>query len=169
MYYYQNSRSCNFRFIIQIACIIVGVFGIIAAIVIMAKYAHGFFPIIRSLITLLLCVALICVEVYLFPFVKYFGFIIKTGGKALSYLFIGGCLFANSGFPLFCAILYWILAVAFGIMAFLVPNLALPLLQGGYKDGELPDLSLTASELYQGQDNQQYKSILHQDIAEEVQ
>lgn len=169
MYYPQNSNRCNIRSIAQIACLVVGGFGIIASIVILAKYARGFFPVIRTLFTLLLCVALICVEVYLFPFVKYFGFILKAGGKALAYLFIGGCLFEKRGFPLFCAILYWILAVAFCVMAFLVPQLALPILQGGYKDGDLPDLSINSTTLYHSQQDQSYQSVLNQDIANEIQ
>lgn len=169
MFYSPSSRRCDFKRIIQIACIVVGAFGIIASIIVLAKYARGFFPVISTLFTLFLCVALIIVEVYLFSFIKYFGFILKPGGKALAYLFIGGCLFEKSGFPLFCSILYWILAVAFCVMAFLVPQLALPILQGGYKDGDLPDLKVDSSSIYQNQPNQEYQSVLTQDISNEIQ
>ena len=160
--------NCNLPIVIQIACIIAGVFGVFASIVFMAKFAHGFLPIIRSLFTLLLCIALIVVEFYLFPFVKYFGFILKAGGKSLAYLFIGGCLFGKGGFPLACAIIYWILAIALCIMEFLFPQMALPILQGGYREGDRPDLSISSSKLYRNQ-GEQYQSVLNQDIANEIQ
>lgn len=165
-----NSGRSKIPAIIQIACIFIGAFGIIASIVNLAKYARGVAPVIRTLFTLLLCVALILVEIYLFPFVKYFGFILKPCGKALVYLFIGGCLFYKKGFPLFCAILYWVLAVIFIIMVFLLPQIALPILQGGYKDYyDLPDLSIDSSTIYQNQPNNSYQSVLNQDIANEIQ
>ena len=160
--------NCNVRLIIQISCIVIGVFGVIASIVIMAKYISGFFPIIRSIFTLIMCIALIACEIYLFPFVKYFGFILKHGGKALSYLFIGGCLFQKSGFPLFCAILYWILASIFFIFIFVLPGISLPILQGGMKEGSLPDLSISALEIYQNKNGGVYQSVLNQDVQNEV-
>lgn len=135
------------KVIVQIICIIVGVFGVIAGIVALVT-CHSFVGFIRAAYAILFCLILILCEIYIFGFFKYFGFLLKNGGKALMYLFVGALLFGRSGFPLFCGILYWALAVVFAIMGFMVPYMPPPLLQGGYK-GSAPNVSIDSSEIYQ--------------------
>ena len=165
------------KLILQYACIVIGAFGIIASFVYMfdthwrnGRYeASNFTDIIRGIYTILFCGALILVEIIIFPFFKYFGFLMKTGGKALMYLFVGALLFGVKGFSLFCGILYWALAVIFAILAFFVKTISPPLLQGGLKGNPPQNLDIDANDFYEdfdGTPKSRDNSILNTEIME---
>ncbi|KAK8893457.1 hypothetical protein M9Y10_021879 [Tritrichomonas musculus] len=140
--------------IIQICAIIVDIFGIIAAIVHLCSDGIGFVGIIRALFTIALGVFLLMGELYIFSFFRYFGFIFKNWGKALAYLFMGAALFANSGFGLFVAIIFWIIAIAYFILGFIVKQVSYPVFQGGCKGSPPPSMSLDSSEIYANNEKQ---------------
>lgn len=142
----------NVSFIIQCIAIVAGLFGVIASIVSLCSNSLTFVGLVRFIYTFALSGILLSLEIYIMPFMKYFGFMLKTWGKGLTYLFVGALLFASKGFQLFCSILYWILAIAFGIVAFFFPLAAPPLLQGGVKENPRPELSVKSSELYTKKD-----------------
>jgi hypothetical protein len=109
---------------------------------------EAFVRFVRAAYTIVFCAALVCVEVYAFPFFKYFGVLLKMWGKAIMYLFVGALLYWNSGFGLACAIIYWILAVAFGIAGYFFRFASLPLMQ---RAGNPPDVGVSSSQIYEGQ------------------
>lgn len=138
----------NINFVIQCIAIVAGLFGCIAAIVGLCTHSFTFVGFVRFVYTFIFSGLLLSLEIYIMPFIKYFGFMLKTWGKGLMYLFVGALLFGSGDFEIFCSVLYWILAVAFGIISFFVPLAAPPLLQGGIKNGQRPELSVKSSELY---------------------
>ena len=141
----KHSLACIF----QIIAICVSLFGIIAAIVLMVIAAVDFVGAVRHIFTILFCAALLLIELYIFSFFKYFGFLLKCWGKGLMYLLVGALLFQTSGLGLFAAIVFWILAVVFGIIAYFLPVTALPLFQGGVCGKSPPDVSVTANDVYE--------------------
>ena len=140
--------------IIQICAIIVDFFGIIAGLVRICTDSISFVGIIRGLFTIAVAVFLLFGELYIFSFFRYFGFIFKNWGKGLAYLFMGASLFANSGFGLFVAIIYWVVAVAFFILAFIIKKTALPIFQGGCKGSPPPSMAIDSSEIYANNEKQ---------------
>jgi hypothetical protein len=122
---------CTTPLVVQVCAIVVGLFGVIASFLIMFDHPGSFINWVRGLYALAFALVLIELEFYVFGFHKYFGFLLKNWGKACMYLFVGGLLFWKSGYGLWCGIIYWVMAVVFGIVSFLVPVAARPLCQGG--------------------------------------
>ena len=141
----KHSLACTF----QIIAICVSLFGIIAAIVLMVITAIDFIGAVRHIFTIIFCLALFMLEIYIFSFFKYFGFLLKCWGKGLMYLLVGALLFQTSGFGLFCAIAFWVLAVVFGILAYFLPVMAVPAFQGGICGKAPPSIAITAKEVYE--------------------
>jgi hypothetical protein len=141
--------QCSIPLIVQFCAILAGIFGVVAAFLIIFNNPSGFNDWIRGLYALFFCLTLIELEFYVFGFHKYFGFLLKSWGKGLMYLFVGALLFATSGYGLWCSIVYWAVAVVFGIVAIFVPIASRPLLQGGLS-GEPSnlDLGLKSSDIF---------------------
>jgi hypothetical protein len=137
--------------VVQICALVVSVFGIVASFLIMFDHPAGFTGWMRGVYVLFFCVVLAEVEFYVFAFHRYFGFLLKNWGKGLMYLFVGALLFADSGYGLWCSIIYWVLAVVFGIVAFFVPVAARPMLQGGLCGSpEELGLAIKSGEIFKG-------------------
>jgi hypothetical protein len=139
----------NVPLIVQICALLVGVFGVVAAFLIMFDHPAGFTGWVRGVYALLFCLVLIEVEFFIFSFHKYFGFLLKNWGRGLMYLFVGALLFGTEGYGLWCAIIYWALAVVFGILSFFIPVAARPILQGGLcgSPSEL-ELNVKSSDIF---------------------
>lgn len=138
----------TFPFILQIVALVAAVFGIASGLVHMfTGGGDGFVHFVRGVYTIIFALALGCVEVYIFGFYKYFGFLLKSWGKGIMYLFMGALLFATSGFGLVCAIIYWVLAVFFGIVGIFIPVTNPPFLQGTFRGSE-PNIQVSSSEIY---------------------
>ena len=100
--------ECNPGLIVQIIAIVAAVFGIVAGIVGFFDFA-SFVSVVMNLFVILISLLLLSVEIYIFSWMRYFGFLIKPWGKAAVYLFMGALLFAKKGFGLACAIIFWVL------------------------------------------------------------
>ncbi|KAH0789744.1 COPI associated protein [Histomonas meleagridis] len=143
--------KCTIQFAFQVIALVAAVFGIVAGFVTMFTGGdQGFILFVRGVYTIIFALALGCIEVYVFKFFGYFGFLLKLWGKGLMYLFMGALLFATSGFGLACAIIYWACAVIYGILGIFFPVSAPPLLQGGFRGSE-PDVHVSSSEIYEKQ------------------
>ena len=140
--------------IIQYVSIVVDCFGVIAGLVRICTDSISFVGIIRGLFTIVVAVFLLLGELYIFSFFRYFGFIFKNWGKGLAYLFMGASLFASSGFGLFVAIIFWIVAIAYFILAFIFKQVSLPLFQGGCTGSSPPSMALDSSEIYENNEKQ---------------
>lgn len=143
--------TCNFNFVLQIICIILGVYGIIAGIVLMAT--GTFRGIIMGAFVVVFGVCLILVEVYIFSFFSYFGFLLKSWGKAIMYLFLGALLWGTSGIWLANVIIFWAAAIAYFVLSFFFPVVSVPLMQGGLNGGAPPDLTVNSSSIYESGGN----------------
>lgn len=145
----KKAMNCSVALIVQIVSIIAAIFGIIAAFIGMFTGTVTFVGIVRGIYTIIFCVFLILCEIYIFSFFKYFGFMFKNWGKALAYLFMGAMLFSSHGFGLACAIIFWILTIAYFVLAFIIKKVSPPLLQGGAKAGSPPSLEINSTEVYE--------------------
>jgi hypothetical protein len=135
---------------IQLSAILIGVLGVVAGIIQIFYIGSGmdaFVGFVRAIYAIIFCLTLISVEIYVLPFFKYFGFLLKLWGKGLMYVFVGGLLFWNYGLGLACAIFYWIMAIIFGIIGIFFPVGAPPLAQRAAR----PDVAVSSSEIYEGQ------------------
>lgn len=143
--------SCTVNLILQILSIALGVYGIIAGIVMMTN--GSFRSIIMGVFVIIFGVALILVEVYIFGFFSYFGFLMKQWGKAIMYLFLGALLWGTSGMGLANVIIFWAAAIAYFIFAFVIPIVNAPILQGGMNSGSPPDLTVNSTSIYEASGN----------------
>ena len=143
--------QCTVQFSFQVIALVAALFGIIAGFITMfTGGSNGFILFIRGVYTIIFALVLGLIEVYVFSFFGYFGFLLKLWGKGIMYLFVGALLFATSGFGLACAIIYWACAVIYGILGIFFPVSAPPLLQGGFR-GYPPEIHVSSSEIYEKQ------------------
>ena len=131
--------------IIQYVAIVVDLFGVIAALVKLCKFNSGFDGFVRGVFVILVALFLLFGELYIFKFFRYFGFIFRNWGKGLAYLFMGAALFEKDGFGLFVAIVFWVLAVVYFILAYFFRQVSLPLFQGGCTGSPPPPMSLDST------------------------
>ena len=132
-----------FGIIVQILAIIAAVFGLVAGIVGFFNF-DSFVSVIMNAFVIVFSLTLLSVELYVFSWIKYFGFLIKAWGKAAVYLFMGALLFAPKGFGLACAIIFWILFVIYVIFAIILQAAAPPLFQRS----DLPNISSSSNDYY---------------------
>lgn len=135
--------------IIQICAICADIFGIVAGFVRIFTSFINFISLVRGIYTILLAGILLLGELYIFKFFRYFGFFFKNWGKALAYLFMGAALYSGKGFGLFCAIIFWAVAVAYFILGFFFKRVSYPFFQGGCCGNPPPSMALESTEIYE--------------------
>lgn len=140
--------------IVQICAICCDLFGIIAGFVRIITATINFIAIVRGIYTIVLAVFLLLGELYIFKFFRYFGFFFKNWGKALAYLFMGAALYSGKGFGLFCAIIFWAVAVAYFILGFFFKKVSYPFFQGGCCGKPPPSMQLDSTEIYEANEKQ---------------
>lgn len=117
--------------IVQIISIIAAVFGIVFTCIEISK-VPGFSTMILDILILLFCLMLLMVEIYIFSCFRFFGFLLKNWGKALSYLIMGLLIFnENDTLRLVAGIVYWVLAIMYLIFTFICKGISYPLAQRG--------------------------------------
>ena len=134
--------------IIQICAICCDIFGIVAGFIRLFTSILNFIAVVRNIYTILLAGILLLGELYIFKFFRFFGFFFKNWGKALAYLFMGAALYSGKGFGLFCAIIFWAVAVAYFILGFFFKRVSYPFFQGGCCGNPPPSMSLDSTEIY---------------------
>jgi hypothetical protein len=138
--------------IVQLSALIVGTFGVIASLLILLQRPDTVTGWIRGIFALFFSFVLIEIEFYVFGIHRYFGFLLKNWGKALMYLFVGALLFQMSGYGLWCAVVYWGLALIFGIIGIFVPIAQRPVLQGGIWGSTVDlELSIRSTDIFKSE------------------
>ena len=141
----KHSLACIF----QVIAICASLFGIVVGIVQMIVEAVFVISAIRNVFAIVFCLFLLCIELYIVSFCKSFGCSLKMWGKGLMDLLVGALFFQTKGIGLAAAIVFWALAVVFGILAYFLPVTALPVFQGGVCGKEPPSITITAEEVYE--------------------
>lgn len=141
----KHTLACIF----QVIAICASIFGVIVGILQMIMEAILVISAIRNVFAIVFCLFLLCIELYIFSFFKYFGFILKMWGKGLMYLLVGALFFQTKGIGLGAAIVFWVLAVVFGILSYFLPVASLPAFQGGVCGKPPPSITITAEEVYE--------------------
>ena len=129
--------------IIQFVAIVAGVLGIACSLYCIFKY-FSVGGLILSIFTIIFCLIIIAVEVYIFEFFKYFAFILTFWGKGIMFLFMGFFIFSRDGFQLTCAIIFWVLFIIYVISFFIAKSSTKPLMQ---KEGP-PQFTFSSSDVY---------------------
>ena len=124
-------------------------FGIVMAIIQMIMSTINFVAVVRNIFVLLFCAVLLILEIYIFRFVRHFGFLLKPWGKGIMYLLVGALLFQTSGLGMIAAIVFWGLAIVFCIVSIFLPVVALPAFQGGVCGKPPPEMEMRASDVYE--------------------
>jgi hypothetical protein len=135
--------ECNLSFGVQIATIIASVFGIIAYIIYLVHGNLG--GVITAIFGLLFCLLLIVSEVYVFNGMKYVAFVLTIWGKGVMFLFLGFLIFARSGYPLFTAIFFWVMFVAYVVLFIIAKGTSPPLMQ----KNSPPEFEVSEADYYQ--------------------
>lgn len=131
-------------FIVQLLAIAASILGIVAGFILFLKF-NSFISTIMGLFDILFSLGLLSVELYVFSFMRYFGFMLTWWGKATMYLLMGALLFSKKGFFLFCSIVFWILFVAFIVIQILMHGSKRPIFQKTE-----PNLNTSSSEYFNG-------------------
>ena len=119
--------TINLTLVIQIVSIVAAVFGIVFSCM---SFSSSTLSIkVISAFILFLSLMLLFVEIYIIPFFRFFGFLLKPWGKACTYLFVGFFLYKRPSYGSFAGVLYWTLAVIYFFISFLTNGIARPLLQ----------------------------------------
>ena len=122
--------TCNLLFGTQIASIIAAIFGIVVSIIELATYHIDFTSCIVIIYVLIFCLLLLLVEIYIPNFLRFFGFLLKNWGKALTYLFVGFLFFnPHRTFNIIVGVVFWVLAIIYLILTFITKGIAKPLAQ----------------------------------------
>ena len=120
----------NITSIIQILSIVASSLGIYYGFTLF-QYSGNLERLINSLFVLFFCILLLFVEIYIFPFFRFFGFLLKPWGKGVTYLILS--FFINSRnqnlFEQITQISFWVLAGIYIIFTFASNGIAKPLLQ----------------------------------------
>ena len=136
-------NSGAFALVVQIIAIVAAVFGIVAGCVGFFNFA-SFVSVVMNLFVILFFLVLLSVELYIFSWIKYFGFLLKPWGKAAVYLFMGALLFAKRGFGLACAIIFWVLFIFYVIISIFLHGAAPPIFQRK----NVPNVSSNSDDYY---------------------
>lgn len=134
--------------IIQFIAILAGVLGIVCSLYCIFKY-FSVGGLILSIFTIIFCLIIIAVEVYIFEFFKFFAFILTFWGKGIMFLFMGFFIFSRDGFQLTCAIIFWVLFVVYLISFFIAKSSTKPLFQAGGP----PSFTFSSNEVYSTTNN----------------
>ena len=124
--------SCNLSLAVQITSIVAGAFAVVIGIYCMFDLNDGspkFQQFILNAFLVIFGVGIMMIEIYIFDFAKYFGFMLKTWGKSMMCLFMGCFVFWTRGIRLVAAIIFWILSIFYFVFIFISAGIAPPLLQ----------------------------------------
>lgn len=132
------------KLLVQIVSIIAAAFGMVISII-EITYLVNFTHVVYNVLICFLCAMLLLVEIYIFPCFRFFGFLLKNWGKALSYLLMGLLTFnEHDKLRLAAGIVFWILAGFYLIFQFVTKGISYPLAQRG----GVVTLSTSTSDYY---------------------
>jgi len=135
--------TINITLVIQVVSIIAASFGIVISLMRFGK-TSGFENFVMTLFVLFFSVLLLSVEVYIIPIFRYFGFLLKSWGKACTYLILGFFIWGNDDLGKIAAYVFWVLCGVYFVFTFITTGIARPLLQ---KTGDI-NLSTSQSDYF---------------------
>ena len=141
--------KCTVQFAFQIVAIILALIGIFEGIATLFLIGD-FNTCIRGIYAIIFALVLGCVEIYVFSFFGYFGFLLKFWGKGIMYLIMGFLVFSAKAaeFVIAFAVIFWVCGVLFIIIGIFFPVAAPPLMQGLICSKEL-SIHVSSSEIYE--------------------
>ena len=135
--------TINITLVIQVVSIIAASFGIIISLMRIGKISR-FENLVMTLFVLFFSILLLSVEVYIIPVFRYFGFLLKSWGKACTYLILGFFVWGLGDLENVAAYVFWVLCGVYFVITFITTGIARPLLQ---KTGDI-NLSTSQSDYF---------------------